>query len=150
MELALTQEISREVLESNKSDIIQELSDKMNFHFKDKFYGEDIQSILIGVICVPAEAEFFFKKRKPKYKKGRGKIVVDGVEVFLENSLRYDIKLSYDHFMSGDMVSAYNMISDEVLSSIAIINSVKEIKKFQMDCFYSDLYRLLKNTDLKK
>ena len=52
MHINLIHKFSREFDKTTKSQNIDELNDKMQLYFNDKYYGETIIEYLIGIICV--------------------------------------------------------------------------------------------------
>lgn len=122
MEFGFTQEWSRDVL--RKGDLITALSDKAEEFFKTKDYGPGLDTLLIGMICVAPEFDFFFKIRK-KYSKSK-------------KSLEYDIKLDHERFKKADNKEIYEIVRREVLNSTDIVEELKVID-FDLEKFRKDL-----------
>lgn len=67
MNFGLSKEISKEISKdiASKLDVFTEIFNNLNEFFSDKSYGESIDILTIGLICVGPEFESFFK---PRYK----------------------------------------------------------------------------------
>src|SRR6218665_1853835 len=132
-------------LNQEKSDIIDELSKKMEIFFSKKNYGQDIKSYTIGIICVTPEFDSFFKGTKPKYTKGIKTINPDGIPFTLENSFEYSIKISFKDFTTSNEAQAKKILSNEILKSTILLNDfTSKIKNFKIEEFKSDLKNFFK------
>lgn len=138
MEFALTQEVSEPIIKNGVSDYFKQVSDNTSEFLRTKDYGNDLKTIYIGIICVAPEFDFFFKVRKPKYKKGTVVTIQDGRSYERTDALVYDIKLDYNVFVNADEYEAKKMLSIELLKSFAVFSSVK-IKLFDRKSFESDM-----------
>lgn len=66
MEFAITQEVDTNA--SKKSHIIQKVSDDLQNYLKEKNYGSDIETFLIGFISIKTKLGYeWYKERKPRY-----------------------------------------------------------------------------------
>ena len=81
MKFGLGISMSREV----SSDLVVDISNKLELFFKNKNYGIGIKDISIGFICVSKNYEEFFKVNKPKFVKFKKMKGIDGREYTLEN-----------------------------------------------------------------
>ncbi|WP_044171301.1 hypothetical protein [Flectobacillus major] len=127
------------------SSLLNSLADKTNLIFKDKFYGEDLYEIHIGVICVAPEFELFFKRRRPRYQKEQKEYVKDGVKYVLLKNFEYDLKLDYSLYKSLNGNELKEKMFSEILDSFQILKSteiIKKIKHFDRDSFFKDLEQL--------
>lgn len=138
MEFALTQEVSEPIIKNGVSDYFKQVSDNVSEFLRTKDYGNDLKTIYIGIICVAPEFDFFFKVRKPKYKKGTVVTIQDGRPYERTDALVYDIKLDYDAFVNADEYEAKKMLSLELLRSFIVLNSMK-IKLFDRHNFERDM-----------
>jgi hypothetical protein len=124
----------------NKADIIQCLSDDLKKYFENKWYGSDIKSYFIGVVCVSPQFDQFFKEKKPKYTKGKKVIAPDGIPFTLEDNFEYSIKIDFEFFKNAGEEEAKKILAKELLASLTIVEQVKtKIKNFDLEAFKSDL-----------
>lgn len=100
------------------------LSDKLQSYFLVKSYGLGIETLVVGIICVKPEFDFFFKVRK-KYSKKR-------------KLLEYDIKLDHAKVLAADQNELVEIIRDGILGSFAVFDELK-IKDFDAERFKSDM-----------
>jgi hypothetical protein len=145
MNLKLTLEIDNSAEKKAKSII--ELSQKITYFFKDKSYGDDLEEVSIGIICIKTKIgyEEWYKLRKPKYisyKKTKNKLT--GVEYIVSKSFSYDIKIDnelYNSFIDSNELDGLKILAREILNSFSNFNSLpkKEVKEFDKDKFYTDL-----------
>ncbi len=56
---------SESSLDNKKIDILTHVEEKIHDKVKNAFYGKDIETFLIGLICVERKAVEFFPVRKP-------------------------------------------------------------------------------------
>jgi len=143
MEFALTLEVSELIGQNGVSDYIKEVSDHISEFLRTKDYGDGLKTIYIGIICVAPEFDFFFKVRKPKYKKGTVVTIEDGRPYEQTDALVYDIKLDYDVFVNADEHEVKKILSIELLNSFFVFNSVK-VKQFSREIFEKDVASCLK------
>lgn len=61
MEVSLIEKFSIELDKTTKSIEFRELTVKLETYFKDKNYGDDIYSYLIGIICVHPNYDQFLR-----------------------------------------------------------------------------------------
>lgn len=64
-----SQELSEDIVEIAPK--FTELSDALQSYFLEKLYGDGLETIVIGIICVHPKFDFFFKNRK-KIQEKRG------------------------------------------------------------------------------
>ena len=143
MEFGLTQEVSELVIKNDVSDYIKQVSYGISEFLETKNYGEDLHEIYIGIICVSPEFDFFFKIRKPKYKRGKEIIIEDDRAYEMLSALVYDIKLDHRKYVDASKNEVKRMLSAELLNSFTAFNSVK-IKSFDSERFVHDIAEHLK------
>jgi hypothetical protein len=137
MRFALTVEASEGV--ADKTTLIQELSNKLSDYFSDKDYGNDVIRILIGVICVAPEFEWFSKIRKPRYKFYR-KYIRDSIEIIEDRVFTFDLKIDYEDFENQTNDENRKMLALEILKSLSNLNSLpKKVKDFDKKRFKGDV-----------
>lgn len=147
MNFGISQEIDVEAQE--KSSVIIFLSDKLKGYLSDRDYGQDVQNIFIGCICVkPREGyEEWFKIRKPRYKAIDKIKLLDGNTVELIGVYGYDIKLDFDVFVSATETESRKILAQEILNSLSNLDALpKKVKDFDKEKFKSDMEQFLRNT----
>lgn len=131
----LTKDISIEV--EKKFDAVSPYHALLKEFFSDRFYGEDLITLYISVLCWSPKFEHFFKLRKPNYK-SEGKVYIhQGVQVEREAmSLTYDLKLNYDTYLNAPDIKP--VLAQDILKSLDTISTIKKIKDFNISEFKSD------------
>lgn len=145
MDFGLAVEVSIGV--ENKTAIIHTLSSELEATLHDKYYGSDIKKIIIGIICVAPEFEWFSKIRKPKYTEYR-KYIVDGIEIEEDRLFSFDIKLSFNSLKTQTDNESRIMLAKEIVKSLANLDFLpKKINDFNKEAFKADLtnYFVTKN-----
>jgi hypothetical protein len=133
-----------------KSALVQRFSDLLSDEFKDKSYGEDIENVYIGFICLRTVPGFesFSATRKPKYIAIQQVQLLDGSTKEIKNTFTFDIKLdseSYDVFVKAEDSEAIKLLKSKLLESLSSFDSLpKKMKKFDVDLFKSDITNFLK------
>ena len=126
------------ISETGLSDTVRKIMNNLNDLLKSKDYGDDLKTIFIKVICVPPEAEFLYKEKKPNYKKGLKTRVTDGRPYETEDALTYGINLDYQFFLSASKFEAEKMLMTKILESFKAFDVVK-IKLFDRFKFEQDI-----------
>lgn len=126
MKFRLSMEFSEDIL--IKTNIIITTSDRLKTYFSQRSYGEGLVNIVIGVICVAPEFDFFFRPRK-KYSK-------------TQRLLAYDIKLNYECLKSSNDDECKRILDYNLIASLEIIKEL-EIEDFNLEEFRDDLIRVL-------
>lgn len=136
-------------IEVEKKHLITEFSDGIEEYFKAKNYGNDLKSIVIGVICVSPNFEKFFKIKKPVYTKGKKEFSDEGFSYTIEDNLEYNLKLNFSEFQSLSEEEAKKIIAKEILISLNTLDSIKKkIKDFNWEQFKQDLETYFKEKNL--
>jgi hypothetical protein len=138
MEFALTQEVSEAIINNGVSGHIHDVSTHISKFLRARDYGSDLSTLYIGIICVGPEFEFFFKVRKPKYKKGKVVTIEDGRPYEATDALVYDIKLNYNNYLIASQKEVIKMLSVELRNSFVVFNSIS-IKVFDREKFERDV-----------
>jgi hypothetical protein len=123
MDFGLSQEISKDILK--KSNVFSEISDELKKYFSEKDYGESIATIVVGIICVSPEFEFFFKPRK-KYSKSK-------------KLLEYDIVLDHKSVKDSNNKQIKELLFNELEKSFKNIN----VPGFQSSVFNNDFRKFI-------
>ena len=149
MNFGISQEIDVDAQE--KSSLIIFLSDTLKEYLSKRDYGQDVQNIFIGCICVkPREGfEEWFKIRKPKYKEiEKIKLLDNSIKEF-KGTFSYDIKLNFDEFVSATETESRRILAQEILNSLSNLDALpKKVKDFDKEKFKSDIEQLFKEHDL--
>ena|ERR1700740_580303 len=122
VKFGLSMEIWADVYD--KAYIITNISKEIERYFKFKNYGNGIESLAIGIICIHPKAHSFFKPRK-RYKKAK-------------KLLEYDVLINYQQFKNADLLEAFKIIIKSIIESVEIIDSLN-IAHFDTSEFRRDL-----------
>lgn len=122
MEFKLVQYFGEEII--SRSNIVTSFSNEINAFFKEKEYGQGLESIYIGVICVNVDFERFFKIGLPKYTKDR-EIRKNDLEIVVEKSFEYRIKVDYNTFKISTDIQILKILAIEILKSLSVFDSAK-------------------------
>jgi hypothetical protein len=143
MEFKISLEIDIEA--ENKRNVIISLSQELNYFFKSRNYGKDVNHFLLGCICIKTKEgyENWYKIRKPKYidyKKNKNRIT--GVEIEINKTYECDFKIDnevYDDFVSVDEISSKKILASEILKSLSILDSFPKKLDFDKISFKADM-----------
>lgn len=114
----------------------------MNNITEKKNYGNAINELFIGLICVAPQFEPFYKPRRPKYIKEKKEYEKDGFSFAFEKTFEYEIKLNYEDLKNAKEEDAERMIAEEILSSLQVFDKMKsKIKDFDEKRFKADIER---------
>jgi len=144
MKFGITQETNLSV---DKVNSVNELSSAMKDNFRSLSYGKDVNQILIGVICVKPEFDFFYKVRKLKYSTEESFENDLGEIIKVTNSVSYDIKLDYE--FCDQQSDIQETIAKAIFDSLSTLDNLpKKVKDFDTERFKSDLKSFFKERNL--
>jgi len=149
MNIGLAIEIDKEAFE--KSALIQSFSDRVTEEFRDRDYGEDIERVDIGFICIRTTSGFesFSAKRKPKYVKSQKVSLLNGGSIVVKNTFCYDIKfdnISYEKFLHSSDNASVEMLKDALVESLQSFDLLpKSVTKFDLERFKSDIKKFVRD-----
>jgi meiotically up-regulated gene 157 (Mug157) protein len=145
MLIYFTEELSIEVEQKFKDVVL--IGSQVQSEFSDKFYGEDLTTVYISLLCNSPRFEPFIKIRRPNYKSESRTFIDHGIEVKREGkSLSYDLKLNYELYANTEDIKI--LLAQDVLKSLDVINTVKKIKDFEFDKFKIDFELLFQRMGL--
>jgi hypothetical protein len=130
MEFSIGSQFSRE-FSFEESRITYNLAEELNLFFKEKDYGERIEKIYVGVICVSKGFEPFFQIRPLKILKGK-------------LALEYEIQLDFETFKQSDEQKRRSLLIDMFLKMTKVYLTEKNIKGFEQEVFINDLENYFK------
>lgn len=125
MNVSLSMELSKDLM--NRLPLINSISDDLKLFFVNRNYGEGVETITIGVLCVSPDFEFFFKKRK-RYQEDNG-------------LLEYDVKLDYNEIKNYDDIELRCHIFKKIKFSFQDIDGLR-IEKFDLEAFIDDFNKI--------
>ena len=107
-------------------ELYNHLEDQLNLFFNERFYGDSIQKIYTGAICVSKEFEEFSVVRKPKFLRK-------------EPALEIEYKLDFQTYkqMGNDQRLDYNLLT--FLEKVIELTNNPKIKDFNLNLFVKDL-----------
>ena len=144
MEFTITIEADLEA--EKKINLIINLSNNLKEYFKNRTFGKDISTVLIGCICIKTKVgyEEWYKQRKPKYvdfKITKSKITNEVFEV--KNTYSYYIKLddeSYNTFINSTDEESKKLLVSEILTSLSNFDTLpNKVKDFDKEKFKADM-----------
>ena len=141
MIFALTLETN---LGGDRNGWIHNFSDKLRSHFADKNFGDDLKELLIGIIAVAPEFDFFFKIRKPKYRQGKRVLTTHVTEYEVEDSVEFDVKMEFSLYSRYTHDEFVLNLKKQVFSSIQTLKQIKKLKNFDFEAFEAELRDYLK------
>lgn len=134
-----------------KSNLVQEVSNNLQSLLKNKTYGTDIETFLIGFLAVKTKPgyEDWYKEKKPKYvdyKQSKNRITGETMEVV--KNYGYDIKFDnelYDEFVNGTDEESKKLLAREILKSFIHLDKLpKKVKDFDKKKFKMDVENFFK------
>jgi hypothetical protein len=141
MVVYFTEEISSEIRE--RISFIAKSRAALDAFFLHKEYGNDLKVLYISIVCVHPRFADFFKERKPKFISEDKEYIEKGIKVLREGkSLSYDLRLDYNQYLSA--INPELLLSQNVLSSLEVVNTIKKIKDFNLVSFRNDLEKFFK------
>ena len=138
MKVGLNLVVSQDV---ENASVILNLSDKLEFFFINKFYGEGLKMITIGIYClnVPIGFEKFSKLPNPKFIKGKKTFNPDGINITVEDCFEYCVKIDYKEFQNVNKDIAKKILASNIIESLSIFDKYENrIRNFNFVEFKND------------
>jgi len=109
-----------------------------------KNYGNVIDTLYVGLICVNPRFDTFFKVRKPRYFKELIRTDEhDMASTMVESrSFEMEIKFDYHKMVQSDIGYSNRIIVKSIIDSIPLILRFKNLKAFEAIQFEADLSQL--------
>jgi len=117
---------------AEKSGVFRTLADELQEYFRERNYGDCVQSLYVGLKCVEDVYKPFFQARDPKYT--RKKTATQG-----KNSLSYDIELNYKKVLIASDDEIRKLVLTELINSIDTLQNIRGIKDFDVAKLKQDL-----------
>ncbi|MGO4290662.1 hypothetical protein [Chitinophaga sp. RAB17] len=131
----ITEEISTEV--KRQFDQVASCQMAIDDFFSDRFYGEDVHVLYIGLLCTSPRYEEFMKIGRPTYKVEPKTYIYKGVQVERPaNVMEYHIKLDFEVYVTA--IDIRPIFAKDILDSLDKIATVKKIKDFDLERFRKD------------
>jgi hypothetical protein len=73
-----------------RTSFLYHWNESLEKYFENKNYGIDVESIVIGIICVSENFEKFFPIRKPKYTENKIE-THDGISVHIKKAFDFGL-----------------------------------------------------------
>ncbi len=141
MIIYLIEEFSVDI--ESKFNFLVSCDKQMKDFFYRRSYGGDLEVLYIGLFCMSAGFENFFKPRKPSYQKDSSIYIHQGVQVEREaKSLTYELRLNYQEYLKATAIKP--LLIHDILNSLDIIRSMKGIRDFDLASFRHDFEEFFK------
>jgi hypothetical protein len=121
----------------DRASIINKLEKELSSFLQDRFYGEDVKTFGVGIICVSPEFKQFLKPRKPVYIKLK-KDNTSGTEKIIEKTIELEIDIDYETFKKVDTNTISKFLLKEITRNLDLVLVLK-IKDFDFYRFKNDL-----------
>ena len=149
MKVRFNESSSIEFKQTTKNIEVKELSNELEIFFKPRDYGSSIQSYIIGVIYVHPNFDPFFKPQKPEYTEDE-KAIFHGVEVHVEKTFGFGIKLDFNTFLNSTKEDGLKMIASEIMKALSGIKYPKKVTDFDGAAFHKDVECFFRDLNLIK
>ena len=118
---------------------INDLSTELKSYFENRNYGEDLKELYFGLITVKPEFDQFFKKKRPRYRPGKRKSYVDGIEINSNNCVEIDCKIEFDKVSHLEKKELIEKVCEEILIESDCLTRLSKLKNFDFKTYKSDL-----------
>jgi hypothetical protein len=149
MDVALTLETDTEA--DGRSHLVAELSNHLTHYFSERDYGDDVENVFIGVICMRIWPGFeaFAKVRSPKHVVHKEVDLIGGGKRKYTNLFTFDVRLeerAYQDFVTGSVETAAAVLVSTLTESIFKIDLLpKRVVSFEKERFKADFVRCLQD-----
>ena len=140
MEVTLAQTFSVEFDKTTKDREFTELRSKMIDYFKNRNYGDDVCTYLIGITSVHPKYDAFFSDRRPSYVQDR-MICLDSAlgKTHIYKNFSFTIKLDFEVFIHSNTEEGLKMIARSIMERVRNLKYPAKIKDFDKERFSKDL-----------
>lgn len=139
-----------DVIAQEKSDLVYQLSNKLNAYFRDKDYGADVKSVEIGLLMTLTRKGFedWYQPARIHYIDYRqitSRLTGELIEI--EKTLRYELKLGNEYigvYLDSSDVVSVKVLADQLLQSLLNFDNLpKAIQQFDVARFKDDMRKAL-------
>lgn len=149
MHVGMTMVSDQEVV--HKTDVIIDLIEPIDSYFITRNYGQDLQQIAIGFICVMSHKgyEGWYKVRRPRYTEIGYISLSDASLKEVKGSFSWEIKLDFDTILHNTYAENEKLLAFEVMKSLCYLDNLsKKVKDFDKERFASDMKEFFRGRSL--
>src|SRR4051812_33842547 len=101
--------------------LIHQVSRAISERLFNEAYGEGVKEIIVRVICVSPEFEWFSKIKPPKYRFHHEYVNRDGIEIIEDRLFTYSTRIDHETFKSQSDDENKAMLISEILKSLSLL-----------------------------
>ena len=124
---------------ATKRQTIKEMSDAANTLIASNYYGESIETMLIGLIAVEPVYDSFAKPRRPRYTEHKETMAFGSIPIVIHKTLEIEIKMDYEQVLAAEDKELRKMVAIEILNTLRFMKLPKKVTDFDKDRFVADL-----------
>ena len=133
---------------STKHQTIKELSNRINSFISKHYYGDSIETILIGLIVVEPIYDKFAKPRRPRYTAHKETIAFGSIPIVIHKTLEIEIKMNYEQVLAAEGDELRKMVATEVINNLRTLKIPTKVTDFEKDKFVADVESYFKSEHL--
>ena len=124
---------------ATKRQTVKELSDEANTLIASNYYGESIETMLIGIIAVEPIYDAFAKPRRPRYTEHKETMAFGSILIVTHKTLEIEIKMDYEQILIAEDENLRKLVATEVLNALHVLKLPKKVIDFDKERFVADL-----------
>ena len=118
-----------------KNPAVIKVSETANNMVASQYYGESIETILIGLIAVEPSYDAFAKPRRPRFTEHLATKAFGSIPVVINKTLEIDIKLDYEQVRAAKDEELQKIVATIVLNTIHDLKLPKKVTDFNKNKF---------------
>ncbi len=120
------------------------MSETVNNLITSNYYGESIETMLIGLIVVEPIYDSFAKPRRPRYTEHQETLAFGSIPIVIHKTLEIEIKMDYKQVITEEDEELRKIVAKEVLNTLRSMKLPKKVTDFDKDRFVADITSLFK------
>ena len=120
--------LSREF--TSKNPAINKVSETANNMVASHYYGDSIETILIGLVAVEPSYDAFAKPRRPRFTEHLETMAFGSIPVVINKTLEIDIKLDYERVRAAKDEDLQKTVAIIVLNTLHDLKLPKKVTDF--------------------
>ena len=135
---------------SCKRNTLRELSESVNNLISLNYYGQSIETFLIGLIAVEPIYDKLASPRRPRYTEHKESLAFGSIPIVINKTLEIEIKLDYEKVLTANEEAFCRIVATEVLNTLHTLKLPKKVTDFDKDRFVADVESVFRAEHLLK
>lgn len=135
---------------SCKRNTLRELSESVNNLISLNYYGQSIETFLIGLIAVEPIYDKLASPRRPRYTEHKETMALGSIPMVFFKTLEIEIKIDYEQILKSEDKELCRLVAKAVLDNLYALKLPKKVTDFDKERFVADVESVFRAEHLLK